>query len=168
MAHLLGDKSRFAVEVGEWRGGLLRRVDLWAAGQWLTCDDNTAYVTQLRLSMQADCGRLGSIGGSPPPFAGLSPAAVHRQLLTNDDGLQEQWWFLHWGPTTDNVLAYLFPDGDHLAITLEFRREEHLRLHPEHIGAIFVVEIGTEELGRILQNAAAALGHDSIPLHQST
>jgi hypothetical protein len=161
VAILLGDKNRFAVEVGEWRGRLLRRVDLWAAGQWLTCDDNTAYVPQLRLGMQADCARLRSIADSPAPFAGLPPAAVHRQLLTDEDGgLREQCWFLHWGPTTDNVLAHLIRDENHLLITLEFWRKEHLRLHPEHAGAIFAVEIEADELARILQNAAAALDQD--------
>lgn len=29
---LLGDRRRFAVEVGEWRGQELRRVDVWVAG----------------------------------------------------------------------------------------------------------------------------------------
>ena len=45
------------------------------------------------------------------------------------------------GPTTDNVLAHLFREGNHLVITVEFCREEHLRRHPEHLGAIFLAEI---------------------------
>jgi hypothetical protein len=113
MTLLLGDKGRFAAEVSERYGGQLRRVDLWATGQWVTCDDNMAYIPQLRLSVQADRRRLGSLGGSLPPFPGLHPAAVHQQLLTDDDGLRGQWWFLRWGPTTDNVLTHLFRDGDH-------------------------------------------------------
>ncbi|MFI6082566.1 hypothetical protein ACIBBB_16580 [Streptomyces sp. NPDC051217] len=50
MTVLLGDKDRFAAEVGEWDHAL-RRVDLWAAGQWLTCDDNMAFVKQFRLAV---------------------------------------------------------------------------------------------------------------------
>jgi hypothetical protein len=163
---LLGTKERFALEVGEWCGGL-RRVDVWAAGQWLTCDDNMAYAPQLRVSVQHDRARLDSIKNSPSPFPGLPPAAVHRQLLADSDGLREQWWFLQWGPTTDDVLAHLFRDGDHLVITVEFCREEHLRRHPEHIGAVFVAEIEAEELAGILQDAAAALGRDPIPPQES-
>jgi hypothetical protein len=45
-------------------------------------------------------------------------------------------------------------------ITVEFWREEHLRRHPEHIGAVFVAEIEAEELGGILRDAAAVLGSD--------
>ena len=154
---LMGRKERFALEAGEWDGGL-RRVDIWVAGQWLTCDDNMAYVPQFRLSVQRDLARLDSV--APAPFPGLPPAAIHQQLLTDDDGLGEQWWFLHWGPTTDNVLAYLFRDGDRLVITMEFWREEHLRRHLEHRGAVFVAEIEAEELADILQNAVGVLGPD--------
>lgn len=138
----LGDKSRFAVEIGDWHGGLCR-VDLWAAGQWLTCDDNWAYVSQFRHTVQSDCAWLVAGGGSPTPFPGLSLAATHRRLLADSEGLREQWWFLLWGPTTDNVSAHLFRDGDHLTITLQFWRERHLRLHPEHVGVVFVVAIDT-------------------------
>jgi hypothetical protein len=64
---LLGSKERFALQFGEWRGGL-RRVDAWTAGQWLTGDDNMAYVPQLRWSVQHDRARLDSITDSPVPW----------------------------------------------------------------------------------------------------
>ena len=43
----LRDKYRFAAEIGDGDHAL-SRVDLWAAGQWLTCDDNMAFVQQFR------------------------------------------------------------------------------------------------------------------------
>src|SRR5882724_6833827 len=64
------------------------------------------------------------------------------------------------GPTTDNVLAHLFREGNHLVITVEFCREEHLRRHPQHLGAIFLAEIEAEELAGILQSALDALSSD--------
>jgi hypothetical protein len=84
-------------------------------------------------------------------------------LLADDHGLRERWWFLQWGPTTDNVLVHLFPEGNHLVITVEFCREEHLRRNPEHIGAVFVAEIEAGELAGILQSAVATLGSDPTP-----
>jgi hypothetical protein len=162
VAVFLGDKSRFAVEIGEWHGGL-RRVDLWAAGQWLTCDDHWAFVKQFRHSVQTDSAWLDSGGGSPLPFPGLSFAVTHRRLLANDDGLRERWWFMCWGPTTDNVLAHLFRDGDHLAITVEFCREEHLRLNPDHVGAVFVAEVEAADFAEILRETVAVLDQEPPP-----
>lgn len=76
---VLGDKSRFAAEVGE--PGPLCRVDLWAAGKWLTCDDNMAYVPQFRRDVLDTAAWLRSGEGSSLPFAGFSAEATHRRLM---------------------------------------------------------------------------------------
>jgi hypothetical protein len=161
MAVLLGDKRRFAVEVGDWDGPALRRVDLWAADQWLTCDDNAAFVPQFRHSVKGTAVRVCAGHGSPLPFAGLSPAATHRRFVAatgNDDELlREQFWIFHWGPTTDNLLAFHFRDGDELVLTFQFWREEHLLKHPGHAGAVFVVEIQAAEFAGILEDLIANL-----------
>lgn len=41
----LGDKQRFAVEIGDFvqQSPALRRVDIWDADRWWTFDDNTAH-----------------------------------------------------------------------------------------------------------------------------
>ena len=129
MALLLGDKRTFAADVGDSDGTDLRRVDLWAAGQWLTCDDNAVYVPQFRLSV------AGTVDG-------LNDSEHHA---------------LNWGPTTDNVLAYLYRNGDETAITAQFWREDHLRAHPEHAGVVFTADIPTDELIDILESLVAAL-----------
>ncbi|MFD5328147.1 hypothetical protein [Streptomyces sp. NPDC127092] len=162
---VLGNKARFAAEVGE--PGPLRRVDLWAAGKWLTCDDNVAYVPQFRRDVRDAAAWLRAGEGSSLPFAGLSAEATHRRLRQHardddesevDYQLRSRFRALDWGPTTDNVMAYLFREEDHLVITLEFWREEHLVNHPEDAGAVFVVEIPAEEFMGILEGISAALG----------
>ncbi|MGW7611238.1 hypothetical protein ACWGKW_29030 [Streptomyces sp. NPDC054766] len=80
MTVLLGDRNRFAAEVGEWDNALCR-VDLWAAGKWLTCDDNSAFVSQFRRDVLDTAAWLRSGQGSPPPFDDLSPEATHRRLM---------------------------------------------------------------------------------------
>ncbi|MET7309209.1 hypothetical protein ACWD7C_20945 [Streptomyces sp. NPDC005134] len=80
MTVVLGDRHRFAAEVGEW-DHVLCRVDLWAAGKWLTCDDNMVFAEQFRLAVLDTAAWLRSGGGSPPPFADLSPEATHRRLI---------------------------------------------------------------------------------------
>jgi hypothetical protein len=156
----LGIRDRLAVEPGEWSGGL-RRVDVWAADQRLTCDDNMTYVPQMRQSLLHDRARLGALASTLPPFPGLPPAAVHRQLLADGSGLRENWSFLKWGPTTDNVLAHLVPGGDALMLTVEFWRPQHLQRHPGHAGKVFTAEINMDEQARILDDAITALG-DSL------
>ncbi|MFE2598722.1 hypothetical protein ACFXCZ_19845 [Streptomyces sp. NPDC059396] len=161
---VLGDKHRFAAEVGGQ--GQLCRVDLWAAGKWLTCDDNMAYVPQFRRDVLDTAAWLRSGAGSPMPFAGMSAEATHRRLMHragNDDeteadyGLRSQFRTLLWGPTTDNVTTHLFREEDRLVITLEFWRQEHLLNHPEDAGAVFVAEIPMEEFAGILDGIVAVL-----------
>jgi hypothetical protein len=161
---VLGDKSRFGAEVGE--SSPLCRVDLWAAGRRLTCDDNMAYVPQFRRDVLDAVAWLRSGEGSPLPFAGLSAEATHRRLVqrAGDDDepeadyqLRGRFRVLLWGPTTDNVTAHLFREEDRLVITLSFWREEHLLSHPEDAGAVFTVEIPAKEFVGILEGIAAAL-----------
>ncbi|MFF7205503.1 hypothetical protein [Streptomyces sp. NPDC008141] len=170
MSVVLGDKSKFAVEVGE--PGQLRRVDLWAAGVWLTCDDNVAFVPQFRRDVSETAAWLRTAGGSPLPFAGLDPKAVHQRLMLGSQAdeeaeteagyeLRSQFHALCWGPTTDNVTAHLFRDAGRVVITWDFWREEHLLSHPEHAGQVFVVEIPAEELMRILDDLVGVL--DGVP-----
>jgi hypothetical protein len=109
-------------------------VDSWAAGQWLTCDDNMAYVS----------GGVSSSTG----FGWSQPEALRRPSSA----------FLQWRPATDNVLAHMFRDGPRLVVTVEFWREEHLRCHPERAGTVFAAEIMAEELAGALRGAAGALG----------
>lgn len=165
MTVILGDKHRFAAEVGEWDQALCQ-VNLWAAGQWLTCDDNMAFIKQFRRAVLDTTAWLRSGNGSPVTFDGLSPEATHRRLMLRagaDDETEADYEFrsrfgaLDWGPPTDNVTVHLFRDGDCLVITLQFWREEHLIKHPEHAGKVFVVEIPTAEFVGILEDLVAVL-----------
>lgn len=166
VAVFFGDKRRFAAEIGEWSGPTLRRVDLWAADQWLTCEDNTVYTTHFQYEVGRTAEQLRSRQVSPLPFAGLSPEATHRRLMTGDgdeekdDELRGRFWLFHrWEPTTDNVLALVFRSGDEVVITFQFWREAYLSQHPEHAGAVFATKIEAEVLAGILDQMAAVLSH---------
>ncbi|QES03845.1 hypothetical protein [Streptomyces venezuelae] len=125
-----------------------------------------AYVPQFRRDVLNAAAWLRSGEGSSLPFDGLSAEATHRRLWQRagdddeseaDHQLSSRFRFLLWGPTTDNVVAHLFRERDHVVITLEFWRAEHLFTHPEDAGAVFVVEIPAEEFIGILEGIAAAL-----------
>ena len=127
MAVRFGDQRRFAAEVGEFsdesRQG--RRVDLWAAGRRLTCDDNNVFIPQFCMSVRSTVDWLRSDCDLSLPFPGLSPAETHRQLLAVGYESRSRFLFPYWGPTTDNLLGHLFRVGDRLAFTFEFWRDTH-------------------------------------------
>ncbi len=142
------------------------RVDLWAAGKWLTCDDNSSFVGQFRRDVLDTAAWLRSGQGSALPFDGLSPEATHRRLMHRagaDDEteaeyeLRSRFRVLSWGPTTDNVTAHLFRDADRLILTFQFWREKHLLKHPEDAGEVFVAETPVVEFVGILDDLVAAL-----------
>ncbi|MFG1947995.1 hypothetical protein [Nonomuraea sp. NPDC048826] len=162
MAGLLGDKRRFAVEVGDGDGSALRRVDLWIAGQWVTCEDNMVFVKQFRSSVTRTAAGIRSAEDRAPPFVGLPPASMHRRLQAGDGEQEyERFGFFHrwgWGPTTDNVTSFLWRDGVRLVITLEFWRESHLLTHPEHAETVFVARLPAAEFVEILEETVTILG----------
>ncbi|WP_406373870.1 hypothetical protein OH781_40665 [Streptomyces sp. NBC_01550] len=55
------------------------------------------------------------------------------------------------------MTAHLFCEEGRLVITLEFWRQEHLINHSEDAGAVFVVQIPTEEFVGILEVVVAVL-----------
>jgi hypothetical protein len=154
---LVGDKQRFAAGVGDfWEGQQqLRRVDLWAAGRWWTCDDNIAYLPQFCMSVQDSIRWLRSGCDLAQPFPDVGAAEAHRRLLAVDDGSREQFWFPLWGPTTDNVTAHVFRVGDQLTIPFEFWRPAHPR--PEELGMVFVAELPEFELLGVLEQMLSVL-----------
>lgn len=154
---LFGDRQRFAAEVADLGDGSpeLCRVDLWAAGRWWTCDDNTAFVPQFCSSVRDTLRWLRSGCDLSVPFPGVSPEEAHKRLLAAYDGSREQFWFPRWGPTTDNVIAHVFRIGTRLSIPFELWRPTHPR--PEERGLVFVAELPESELITVLEQMLAAL-----------
>jgi hypothetical protein len=83
---LIGDRSRLALEIGpaDPDGPQLRTCTLWLDGAIATPFDNTVYVPQFAHSLRVDAA--GYRAGKSPDFA-------------------------RWGPTTDDLVAELQPDG---------------------------------------------------------
>lgn len=151
MVELFGDKTRFAVEVGEYWDGheYYRHVDLWADGRRLTCDDNIAFVPVFCKDVSDTVDWLKSGCDLSPPFPDLTPIETHRRLLELDDGSREKYWFPQWGPITDNVCGHVFRIGGQIAITLEFWRNTHSI--PEERGVPFIIELPEKVLIEVLE-----------------
>lgn len=152
-----GHPWHFAIEVEgpHPTSNILHRVDLWAARQLLTCDDHWAFVSQFCRSLEHAIGWLLNDPDVPFPWPDLSPAENHRRLLETNDHRRQRHRFLDWGPTTDNVAAFLFLRDRDAIITFEFGRPTHHK--PEDLGHVFVAELPERELLRVLHAAASYL-----------
>jgi hypothetical protein len=160
-----GRLSRFAITVGEILSdnGSSRRVDVWAASHWLTCDDNTVYVPHFAGRLQhAVRGLLSDPQyrrGRPCPE--LSVADNYRRLRTaaeTDNTEFLTYRFMDWGPTADNVGMLLFREEGTAYLPFSFWRPDH---HvPSELGKVFVAELPEWELMRVLHDAAWAIMWD--------
>ncbi|OKI79503.1 hypothetical protein A6A27_40595 [Micromonospora sp. CB01531] len=55
----------------------------------------------------------------PCPFPGRAPEEIFRLLHADETVFREQFWFMHWGETVDNVSTYAYLDDD-LVFRLSF------------------------------------------------
>jgi hypothetical protein len=161
MNRWFGDRSRFAIEIGEFYGDDItpRRVDVWAAGIWLTCDDNSVYVPFFAGRLQRAVGsllvdptyrRLGR------PYPELSIEDNYRRLRAEaeeDNTDYRAYGFMDdWGPTADNVGMLLFREGGTAYLPFAFLRPDHH--DPSELGRVFVAELPERELALVLHEAA--------------
>jgi uncharacterized protein (TIGR02996 family) len=175
-----GDRRRFAVEIDEIYEPASgnRRVDIWAGGHWLTCDCHWVSLDTFRGNVELSLRRLRRRQALPLPFPGASPEETHRRLRDaaqeapstfpdEGDELRWQWQLsqqyreLDWGPTTDNLRAFLFRREGHLLLTFEFRWEKHR--NRDERGVIFVAELPEAELTAVLRRVVKALGAKRPP-----
>jgi hypothetical protein len=140
----------------------IRKVDIYAAGHWLTCDDNSAYVPTFAGQLKSTVDGLlneNSAETRRPPFPELSAAENHRKLLAmadaGDNSAYLAFRFLDWGETTDNVSANLFLQEGVALIAFSFWRQEHHA--PAELGQVFVAELPERELIRVILDTAWAL-----------
>lgn len=156
---LFGDKRHFAIEVGESpspTNSQLRRVDIWAAGHWITCDDNHAYIPQFSFAIRSEVARLRAGVDITLPDSTATPQAAFS-LCQQNHLLQQRFLFLDWGPTTDNILAYAFRVGSQLLVPFKFWRPEHA--NPKERELVFVADCLETEFIDVMEKTVCALGN---------
>ncbi|SBT45442.1 hypothetical protein [Micromonospora auratinigra] len=158
MTRSFSDRATFAVEIGEVEPSQLRVVDLWAAGRRLTIEDNSAFLPYFIPVLRSSAARVRRRDVAGCPFPGRTPEEVFRLLHADETEFREQFWFLRWGETVDNVSAYAYLDED-LVIVFAFRREDH----PESadLGRVFVARIPPDEFVTTVEQAAHLLEAES-------
>ncbi len=162
---MYGQLARFAITVGgilSDNGGS-RRVDVWAADRWLTCDDNIVYVPHFAGCLQRALRGLLSDPGCRRgrPYPGLSVEDNYCRLrvdAANDNAEYLAYRFMDWGPTADNVGMLLFRVNGTAHVPFSFWRPDHH--DPSELGRVFVAELPEWELAQVLSDAAWALKWD--------
>jgi hypothetical protein len=154
-SYRIGDVNALAIETGEFRGRGIRRVDIWIAKKWLTCNDNSAYLPTFCPDVEDAIWWLYSDPQLELPFSGLSVTENHIRVRAERGKSRERHRFFNWGPTTDNVICFLFRHLASLHLTFEFWRDNH---HDStDMGRVFTVAITERELLRTLHGTAREL-----------
>ncbi|MFC4017289.1 hypothetical protein ACFOW4_04940 [Micromonospora sp. GCM10011542] len=159
MTRCFGDRVTFAVEVGEIQPPSLRVVDLWMAGKRLTTDDNSALVPFFSRAMRSSAAQVRRRDVKPCPFPGHAPEEIFRLLQADETGFREQFWFMQWGETVDNVSTYAYLEDD-LVILFAFWRASHPFL--EDLGKVFVARIPPDEFAAIIEDSADLLDAEVV------
>lgn len=159
MKRCFGDRATFAVEVGEIQPPSLRVVDLWMAGKRLTTDDNSVFVPSFAHAMRASAARVNRRDVKPCPSPGRAPEDIFRMLDADETGFREQFWFIQWGETVDNVSTYAYLEDD-LVIVFAFWRASHP--FPEDLGKVFVARIPPDEFAVTVEEAADLLDNEFV------
>ena len=156
-----GEKSRFAIRVGDYVQPTCREVEIWAGGEHLTCDESASYLPYFCHVIERSIGCLLASDSLKLPFPGLQPDETHRRLNQMDDEvLRLRYRFFDWAETTDNFHSYLFRGHDDVALTFEFWRPSHHK--PADIGRVFVVGLKEREFLWVLQGAVSFLRSTSF------
>ncbi|WP_018790403.1 hypothetical protein [Salinispora arenicola] len=154
MARRFGDRATFAVEIGEVEPHQLRVVDLWAGGKRLTTEDNWAFLPFFIRAVRSSAAQVRRRDVKACPFPGRAPKEIFRLLHADETQFREQFWFMQWDETVDNVFKYTYLEED-LVIVFAFWRADHP--FPEDLGKVFVARIPPEEFVATVEAAADLL-----------
>jgi len=80
MTQRFGDRTTFAVEVGQSMSADLRVVDLWAAGKWLTTDDSVVFLPSFLRCLLLSAAQVRRRDLQPSSFPDRAPAEIFTLL----------------------------------------------------------------------------------------
>lgn len=158
-----GHRSRFCFVVGkDDPDRCSRKVDIYAAGRWLTCRDNSVHVPTFEDRLVRAVTRLLDNDNGDRfrrPYPELSPAENYvrlragatREAQVFDSGYR----FMDWCETTDNFRAHLYIDSGVASIPFSFQPTGHH--DASELGQVFVAELPERELIRVIHQAACEL-----------
>jgi hypothetical protein len=118
----IGDKSKIAFTIGDRASQDLRVVNVYVGDELVTYYDNTVYVPQFVYSIESEA------------------------LDLEKSNVSNEYFFLNWGPTTDDVSARGVLEGGNLKLTCELRN-----------GKLIMVTIPIEYMVSVYRKVASEL-----------
>ena len=100
----ISDNSKIGFSIGEKTSRDLRVVDVYVGGELVTYYDNTVYVPQFIHSVETEASNI-EVGN-----------------------LSSEYFFLDWGPTTDDVSARGQVANDNLKLSCELRNGKFIEV----------------------------------------
>ena len=163
----IGSPDSLSFEINLGSNTHLRPIRVFVAGQEITVVDRNAHVPQFKESLHSELGRLEAF--DPDRFAEYFDGEELRgrfQFLVdlrkedsnpeylNADLIFDYYRFLDWGPTTDDVTAFLIPSTQG-PVHLVFEVCAHDRVSSER--TILSAPVKTEELATTIRLVVAEL-----------
>ncbi len=111
----IGDKDKFAFIIGDRTSRDLREVDIYIANELITYYDNAAYIPQFAFSLECEA------------------SDIENRKVSND------YVFLDWGPTTDDVVARGVVDNKNIQLLckLDNGKEIDILLSTDYVVSVY-------------------------------
>lgn len=165
---IIGNPKVFAFDVADRSENGLLVVNIYIGNRSVCSDDCSvflpSYVNDIEYSLNAlsknDYEKYASY------LVHKSYEGIHRFIYSTrsegaenygieNDEIYPLYSFMDWGPTTDNLVCFVFPHNDELILTYEFWRPEHMP--SSEIGVVESVIISRQELTAVLSLAIKEL-----------
>lgn len=144
---ILGNENNYAFKIENDENKNFKIVDIIAQNRYLSCDDNSVYLPQFISSVEQEIENLEkkNYATYEKNHEHKSVVEIHKLMMEDEN---EEMFSLHrfmsWGPTTDNITAFLFVHNNELILSYEFWREGHEV--KEEINHVFYLKVEKCEL----------------------
>lgn len=167
---VIGDKSLFAFEIGDYcpDSPSSRSVDIWVGGHRLCLDDDSAYVSQYVTSLRDEINHDYDVSLFEDVFEGMTPEEMAAFVCSTrekespnynlyEDRLFPTYQFLDLGPTTDNIMAFLFMTGSKALLVYSLWREDKAKDLPMRFSTVrldyeFIMSVLRQSVDTLQQN----------------
>ena len=147
---VVGDKTRFAMEIGPYRyeSKQLQHVTIWSAGKSLNPVDEVVYLPTFYTKLQTEIRRIEDGDFERTDLEGLSLEEIYQRF---DDEENEIHQILCYDMSTCPAKCFFLEQDSGSTLLWSYWDTRH---NPsDEIGAVFALDISKEELSDVLRES---------------